>query len=95
MFMRFRGGAIGHKSTRHETQCLFGDRDPLDDNSTPNTEDESAEVQADTEGRADGNETRSSGDTDSDEESERDEESEGDSNSDSSSEDGMEGYGEL
>lgn len=30
MFMRFRGGGVGHKSTRRETSCLLDDRDKLD-----------------------------------------------------------------
>lgn len=30
MFMRYRGGAVGHKSTRNATHCVFNDRDPLD-----------------------------------------------------------------
>jgi len=28
--MRYRGGAVGHKSTREATRCLFNDRDPSD-----------------------------------------------------------------
>lgn len=30
MFMRYRGGAVGHKTTQEETKCLLGDRDKLD-----------------------------------------------------------------
>ncbi|KIK26402.1 hypothetical protein PISMIDRAFT_274760 [Pisolithus microcarpus 441] len=30
MFMRFRGGAVGHKTTREATRCLLDDRDKLD-----------------------------------------------------------------
>ena len=30
MFMRYRGGAIGHKTMRKETKCLLEDRDKLD-----------------------------------------------------------------
>lgn len=30
MFMRFRGGGVGHKTMREETQCLLDDRDKLD-----------------------------------------------------------------
>jgi hypothetical protein len=30
MFMRFRGGGVGHKSTREVTKCVYNDRDPLD-----------------------------------------------------------------
>lgn len=30
MFMRFRGGGVGHKSTREATQSFFEDRDALD-----------------------------------------------------------------
>ena len=30
MFMRFRGGGVGHKSTCEATQCLIGDREDLD-----------------------------------------------------------------
>ena len=30
MFMRFRGGAVGHKTTREETKYLLDDRDELD-----------------------------------------------------------------
>jgi len=29
MFMRFRGGGVGHKSTREATYCILGDRDAL------------------------------------------------------------------
>lgn len=28
--MRYRGGAVGHKTTREETKCLSEDRDKLD-----------------------------------------------------------------
>ena len=28
--MRFRGGGVGHKTTREETRCLLDDRDELD-----------------------------------------------------------------
>lgn len=30
MFLRFRGGGVGHKTTREETGCLLNDRDDLD-----------------------------------------------------------------
>lgn len=30
MFMRFRGGGVGHRSTRNATQTFCNDRDPLD-----------------------------------------------------------------
>ena len=30
MVMRYRGGGVGHKSTRQATQCVFDDRDELD-----------------------------------------------------------------
>jgi hypothetical protein len=30
MFMRFRGGGVGHRSTRHATNFFKGDRDILD-----------------------------------------------------------------
>ncbi|KAI6104250.1 hypothetical protein F5141DRAFT_1065063 [Pisolithus sp. B1] len=30
MFMRFRGGAVGHKTTHEATRCLLDDRDKLD-----------------------------------------------------------------
>jgi len=30
MFMRFRGGGVGHKSMRTEMRCLLDDRDELD-----------------------------------------------------------------
>ena len=30
MFMRFRGGGVGHKSTRKATQCLLDNRETLD-----------------------------------------------------------------
>ena len=30
MFMRFRGGGVGHKSMRNEMRCLLDDRDELD-----------------------------------------------------------------
>ena len=29
MFMRYRGGAVGHKTTQDETRCLLDDRDEL------------------------------------------------------------------
>ena len=31
MFMRFRGGAVGHKTMREETKCLLHDHDKLDE----------------------------------------------------------------
>ena len=30
MFMRFRGGGVGHKTTRHASNMFLNDRDPLD-----------------------------------------------------------------
>jgi len=30
MFMQYRGGAVGHKTTCEETKCLLDDRDKLD-----------------------------------------------------------------
>lgn len=36
MFMRFRGGGMGHQTTREATQCFFHDCDPLD-NIGPNS----------------------------------------------------------
>lgn len=30
MFMRFHGGAVGHKTTHEETRCLLDDHDKLD-----------------------------------------------------------------
>jgi hypothetical protein len=30
MFMRFRGGGIGHKSTNEATRCAYEDRDVMD-----------------------------------------------------------------
>lgn len=30
MFMRHRGGGVGHKSTREATRCLLNDRETLD-----------------------------------------------------------------
>ena len=30
MFMRYRGGAVGHKTTYEETKCLLDDREALD-----------------------------------------------------------------
>jgi hypothetical protein len=32
--MRFRGGGVGHKTTREATDSFKGDRDPLDDQAT-------------------------------------------------------------
>ena len=30
MFMRFRGGGVGHKSTNEATRCAYEDRDVMD-----------------------------------------------------------------
>jgi hypothetical protein len=30
MFVRFRGGGVGHKSTSEATQCVYEDRDVMD-----------------------------------------------------------------
>src|ERR1700722_5057910 len=45
MFMRYRGGAIGHKSTQDATRCIFEDRDPLDkDAGADRVDDEDGEL---------------------------------------------------
>lgn len=40
MMMRFRGGGVGHKSTRQATDWFLSDRDKLDEGGGTDTEDE-------------------------------------------------------
>ena len=41
MFMRFRGGGVGYKSTRDATRCTYHDRDPMDTDGHHNAESDS------------------------------------------------------
>src|ERR1700722_9256780 len=99
--MRYRGGGIGHKSTRDATQCVYKDRDPLD---LATEGGDAAELLAETEvqtgngnkGEEDGNDPELEDDSDECGEDSAGEQSgtneeDGDSNSDSESRSGESG----
>ncbi|TFY53971.1 hypothetical protein EVG20_g9898 [Dentipellis fragilis] len=44
MFMRFRGGGVGHKSTRDATRCFYDDHDPMDVPKDDNHDESAAET---------------------------------------------------
>jgi hypothetical protein len=49
MFMRFRGGGVGHKSTNEATRCAYEDRDVMDtaDYEPDDSDDEEAVFEGD------------------------------------------------
>lgn len=44
MFMRFRGGGVGHKSTNENTRCAYEDRDVMDTTDYEAADDDDEEV---------------------------------------------------
>jgi hypothetical protein len=85
MFMRYRGGGVGHKSIREATRSLLDDRDPLDkipftkekEHEAQGSEDEMMEDDGEEEGDEEGDETEGSED-ELEETSEEDEQEGGD-----------------
>jgi hypothetical protein len=94
MFMRFRGGGVGHKTTREETQCLLDNRDELDKvpfvmESEINRDQMDLDDVSDEEGEEEESKDDEEGDRDEEEESEPDNEMNEDEGSEESEESGL------
>lgn len=97
MFMRFRGGGVGHKSTSQATQFAYDDRDVMDTNNYESSDSDDEEAGFEHEPTDDDQDNQSH----HSEESECDLDSEGNANDDSDldteplDEYGVEGFAEF
>jgi hypothetical protein len=97
MFMRFRGGGVGHKSTSQATQFAYDDRDMMDANDYESNDSDDAETASEHEPTDDDQDNHSP----HSDESDSDLDSEGNANCDSDldveplDEYGLEGFAEF
>ena len=84
MFMRFRGGGVGHKSMRTEMCCLLDDRDELDERDFKKEKEQSKS-------RSELETTEEDEDMIDEDEDDRDDEEDGDDDGDTEDEDGEDG----